>query len=558
MHTPPGPPGAPILIALPSGLVTSGVVAWAVRLVNAFANRGRLAGLLLHAPSRGYAPLDIALHYNVQVHDLSDLPPLDEANGDLSPYIPRYRDALHDLALKAGGPVALSPNLLGDCYGIAAAIAMVEPEVVRILGWAHVDLPYEVAILKHYEPAISRLVACSDVVRQRLLAAIPHREAHLSHVPYGVTIHANESPHEPYQGQRPLRLIYSGRVEQDVKRVGALVHLSDELSRRGIAHQLTILGDGPAAAEIDRACAARRSILRLPPVSSERVHAILEQQDIIVMASRVEGLSVSLLEAMACGCVPVITKTRSGSAEAVTHGVSGVLVDWEGANITDHAALGARLAEGVCQAVAQGLPRFAAAARASIRERFTHDTHVSRTMQLVDEIVSDQPRTWPASRPCAFTTSLSAGTESPAAQRASGTVPADAAQRLYATLAALQGRRIIIHGTGRHTLELQHALAPFTTQQPRANNSHSHAAPTIVAFTDDDPARQGSTLLGLPVLSPSAANSLNASDVVISSFINQDDIWQRRSVYESLGLKVHRLYPTRNVPSGSVPSRSLP
>lgn len=561
MSLPAMPPGPPILIALPSGLVTSGVVAWAVRLVNAFANQGRLAGLILHTPSKGYAPLDVALHYNVRVHDLSDLPPLDAVNGDLTPFIPRYRDALHELALASGHPVALSPNLLGDCYGIAAAISMVEPEILRILGWGHVDLPYEATILKHYEPCIARFAGCSHALVERLAASFPHRRQHLAHLPYGVTIPAS-TQREPYQGQRPLRLIYSGRIEQDVKRVGALICLSDELARRGVAHELTLLGDGPAAPEIDRACAARRSITRLPAVSSERVHAILGQQDIFVMASRVEGLSISLLESLTCGCVPVITRTRSGSAEAITDGVDGRLIDWEGqlfATSTSpvgdmhaqHARLGELLADGVCDAVSRNLATLSRNAIAKAKANFTHEAHVARTMAIVDEVASEAPRAWPAHRPSAFTSPIatrSAATNIPS----SGTVPAHAAERLRHTLTALAGRRIIIHGTGRHTQELAHVLADYITPtkgQGSPTNSPTNR-PTIVAFTDDDPTRHGSSILGLPVIAPHEAHTFTAaagetspSDVIISSFINQDDIWQRRGIYEAKGLAVHRLYP---------------
>lgn len=551
------PPGPPILIALPSGLVTSGVVAWAVRLVNAFANQGRLAGLILHTPSKGHAPLDIALHYNVRVHDLSDLPPLDTVNGDLTPFIPRYRDALHDLALASGHPVALLPNLLGDCYGIGAAISMVEPEILRILAWAHSDIPYDVAVQKHYEPAIARFVPCSRTLTERLTAAIPTRANHIVHIPHGVTIpaaHSDSPTREPYQGQRPLRLIYTGRIEQDPKRVPALLCLSDELARRGVAHELTLLGDGPATAEIDRACASRRSVTRLPPVSSERVHAILSQQDIFVLASRIEGLSIALLEALACGCVPVITRTRSGSAEAITDGVDGRLIDWEGPlaavsgdTHAQHARLGELLADGVCDAVSRNLARLSQNAIAKAKANFTHEAHVARAMALVDEVAAEAPRAWPAHRPSAFTSPIAtssgvSGTTGTVISASSGTVPAHAAERLRQTLTSLAGRRIIIHGTGRHTQELAHVLADYITPTTAPNANAPTIGPTIVAFTDDDPTRHGSSILGLPVIAPHDAHAM-AADVIISSYINQNDIWQRRNIYEAKGLAVHRLYP---------------
>ena len=93
---------APLLISLPSGLVTSGVVTWATRLANALAQRGRLAGLILHAPTPGHARLECDLDPRVRVFDFASLPPLEHANGDLSAFIPHYRDAIHDLAITSG------------------------------------------------------------------------------------------------------------------------------------------------------------------------------------------------------------------------------------------------------------------------------------------------------------------------------------------------------------------------------------------------------------------------------------------------------------------------
>ena len=45
-----------------------------------------------------------------------------------------------------------------------------------------------------------------------------------------------------------------------------------------------------------------------------------------------------------------------------------------------------------------------------------------------------------------------------------------------------------------------------------------------------------------PIVAPHDAGETGATDVVISSWINQNAIWQRRAVYERQGLKVHTLY----------------
>lgn len=510
---------APLLIALPSGLVTSGVVTWATRLANALARRGRLAGLILHAPTPGHARLECELDPRVRVFDVASLPPLEHVNGDLSAFIPHYRDAIHDLAIASGSSVVVSPNLLGDCYGIAAGIALSQPEVLRVLGWAHLDSPYEYAMLAHYDPLLAGIVGVSAAVDARLRHDLPARGAEIRRIAYGVP----PPPARPAPASHgPLRLIYAGRMEQDVKRVGALVHLSDELSRRGVPHRLTLLGDGPAAGEIDAQLRARSVIHRIPAVPAARVPEFLAQHDVFVQASRIEGLSLSILEAMSCGCVPVVTRTRSGADEAIEDGVTGRIVDWEDPAhpAPDAMRLGRLLADGVCDAVHRGLSTMSAGAASAARSRYSMEAHVDAVERLTDEAAQSPPRAWPAHRPCAFTGLGGAG---------SGTVPANAAERLRAILGQLAGRKVVLHGTGRHTLELAGVLAEFT--------------PSLAGFTDDDPAKHGRKLWGLPILAPTDARLSGATDVVISSALHQTDIWSRRGIYEAQGLSVHRLYP---------------
>ena len=111
---------------------------------------------------------------------------------------------------------------------------------------------------------------------------------------------------------------------------------------------------------------------------------------------------------------------------------------------------------------------------------------------------------------------------------ASGSVPADGAARLASVLERLGGRRIVVHGTGQHTKQLAHVLAGSPAR--------------IVALADDDRQEHGTTVLSWPVVAPRDAGATGATDVVISSWINQGVIWNRRAVYERQGLTVHRLY----------------
>jgi hypothetical protein len=159
------------------------------------------------------------------------------------------------------------------------------------------------------------------------------------------------------------------------------------------------------------------------------------------------------------------------------------------------------------------------AGRAAARERFDIARYAERFAAMLNELGAADPRAWPADRPVAFSAADSGG---------SGSVPPQGARRLAAVLESLAGRSILVHGTGQHTVQLASVLA-----QSRAR---------IVGFTDDDPAKAGTTLWGWPVWCPGDAAKTGASDVVISSWMHERAIWERRSVYTAHGLGVHRVY----------------
>ena len=516
---------APFLIALPSGLIAGGVTTWAVRLLNALAAQGRPVGLILHHPTPGHEPVDVALHPAVDITRIEHAPPLDTLGGDFSRVLPPYRAALRRLAARSALPVVFSPNLVGDCYALAAALCLVEPDSLRVAGWCHLQSAYDLRVLERYAPVIARFAAVSDRLEADLRARLPARAAHIRNVPYGV-----ETPPAPPRRDllpgRPLRLAYPGRIDADIKRIRVLVLLSDELRRRGIAHELTMMGDGPAVAEIDAACRDRPGRLRrLPAAGAAAVVHLLERSDAFILPSRAEGLSVAMLEAMARACVPVVTRVGSGAAQAIRHRENGLLIDTP----PDVAATNADTADAtLALAFADELQALTPAALASlghaawetIRDRFTLAHHVDAARALIDDAAASPARAWHGALPVAFT----------GIRGGSGSVPADAAPRLRALLASLAGRRVALHGTGQHTIELAPILAEF------------HA--TIAGFTDDDPKRHGATLWGWPIVPPADAPSLGATDVLISSWMHQESIWHRRATYERAAIRVHRLYPT--------------
>lgn len=509
---------APLLIALPSGLQLGGVTTFAARLASALAARGRAVTVVRHPEPVGSAAPEVRWHESVECINAPDG---FDTPGDLSRHIPLYRGLVRRLAAESGGPVIVAPQGLGDAYGVAAALCQTDPELLRVVGWQHSDIEYDTRVLERYAPVIACFVGVSAVIATTLRARLGPRALDVHEVPYGVEV-PEACPRRLARADEPLRLIYTGRLEHRQKRILALAHLATELDRRGVAYTLTVVGDGPAAAAFDAACKGLPRIRRLSAQPPSAIARLLAEHDALVLPSRYEGLSVSMLEALAAACVPILARTRSGAAQAVEPGYNGEIA--EVSPDADEAETGRALADAVERFARRDRAAMAEAAWRTARERFSIERHADRIAAILDAAAQAPARAWPADLPCAFTARPGlAGTGA-----ASGSVPADGAQRLRAALEALRGRRVIIHGAGQHTVQLGAVLA--------------ESAAEIVAIADDDRARHGSRLWGWPVVDPAAAGRLGATDVVISSWMHEAAIWSRRGVYEAQGMRIHRLY----------------
>ena len=515
---------APFLFSLPHGLDLGGVTSWAVRLANGLAARGRVVGMIVHPRGEGHPAAQLEFHPGVIRIIPDGWPHMGDARGNLAPYLATYRRAIADLSRAAygagGGPVVVSPNILGDSYGIAAALCTTQAETLRVLAWQHADSEYDTAVLRRYEPIVSRFVAIDERYVGLLGMMFAGREGEIVSIPHGV-----EVPGVPPVGRaplagRPLRLVYTGRIEHHQKRIGAIALLSDELGKRGIDHRITIVGDGPAAAELDALLTTRPKVMRVPIASAEDVTTFLDSADAFVLASRFEGLCISRIEAMARGCVPIITSANSGATTGLADGESAIFVAAKPGDGEEAAA--AHMADGIERFLASDRDAMAGAAWRAAGEHFCMDSHVDQVEAVIDGAAAGPARWWRTDWPSAFSSSRTEPGRS-------GSTGPDACELLGALLASLAGRKIVLHGAGQHTLELAGVIAKSEAE--------------IVAVTDDDKQRWGTRFLGWPVVAPQEAGKTGASELVISSYIHMRSIWERRGVYEQQGLAVHRVYP---------------
>jgi glycosyltransferase involved in cell wall biosynthesis len=270
-------------------------------------------------------------------------------------------------------PAILVPNYVWELYFAGFAPG------VKCIGMCHADDDEQYyRPLGWYEPLATKFVAVSPECGARLAARMPCRAQDVVVLPYGV--HVPRSLAREYRPE-PLRLVYAGRVTQLQKRVRDLVPLVEELVRAGVPFEFDIVGEGDEFAPLRTALAAVAPAGRVrfhPRVPHREMPGIWLAHDVFVQVSDFEGTSVSMLEAMAHGLVPVVTAASSGIAGVIHDGVNGFVVP-----VGDMPALARALAR---LAMEPGLlERLGRAAHESARD-YAVEPYRDRFVALLDEV----------------------------------------------------------------------------------------------------------------------------------------------------------------------------
>jgi sugar transferase (PEP-CTERM/EpsH1 system associated) len=137
-----------------------------------------------------------------------------------------------------------------------------------------------------------------------------------------------ESPLLPKAADGTLTIGTVGRLDPIKNHLGLLDGFAAILERRPDFRdrlRLIIVGDGPLRSEV----AARRDALGLASRvwlagAQDDVPGIMRAMDVFVLPSRNEGISNTILEAMASG-LPVVAGRVGGNPELVVEGVTGAL-----------------------------------------------------------------------------------------------------------------------------------------------------------------------------------------------------------------------------------------
>jgi glycosyltransferase involved in cell wall biosynthesis len=218
-------------------------------------------------------------------------------------------------------------HLINHAYEYVDLLEQTRPELLdrlTLAGICHTDQDYYYHHLQRLDARLAGIIAVSPRCAEKLAELLPHRRGTIPVLPdWDMPVEAAPHPREP---AAKLRVLFNGRLLHLQKRVLDLPEISRRLADAGAPVELTIVGDGPDLPRLRNAFGQGRHIAHrlLGPRAPWEMAPLLESHDVFLQVSEFEGASVSLMEAMVAGLVPVVTGTESGT-ELLEHGRNALI-----------------------------------------------------------------------------------------------------------------------------------------------------------------------------------------------------------------------------------------
>jgi len=233
----------------------------------------------------------------------------------------RRRQDLLRVTLTERAPCVYLPNYDFDTAGILPEL----PGNIAAMGIVHSDEDVYYQFIRDLGAWMDGIVGVSSAIVQQISTRTPQLASRCTRVPYGVPIR-EAIPSKPKSP--PLRVLYAGRMSNRQKRIHDLARVIAAAHESNLPVEFDVAGDGPNRGEFERLAAApvNAGTLRLHgPLTAEATSGLMDNAHVLVLTSEFEGLPVVMLEAMEAGCVPVVTRIRSGIDDLVVDGQDGFL-----------------------------------------------------------------------------------------------------------------------------------------------------------------------------------------------------------------------------------------
>lgn len=210
----------------------------------------------------------------------------------------------------------------------ADLLKQIAPDKIRIISVIHGGEEHLYKLYDKYMANTDFFVTVSEDIKRDLMARGVAKERIAS---ITCPVACEEKTERAYttDANLPVRIGYAGRIVITQKRMDLMLRVIEVLEKREVPYLFEIAGDGSYKAEMEEKVTASgwsEHVRFVGLLSREHIPEFWRRQDIYVNIADSEGRSISQLEAMVNGAVPVVTCT-SGTREDICDGDNGYLVE---------------------------------------------------------------------------------------------------------------------------------------------------------------------------------------------------------------------------------------
>jgi glycosyltransferase involved in cell wall biosynthesis len=304
-----------LVFSLANGLTNGGVTTWAMNLCLRLRRKGSRTLILSHKAANGQEELKANPEIEMIYCDV---------NASESPLTAKELRYSSTCYRSIPNPVFFPNWSWGTWASVATCMAQPGLRPCRVIGIAHTDEDSYYKTMAYYECIISKFIAVSDAVESNLRSSLPHRCDDIVRLSYPLSTAVGKA-RKPHPRQ-VLRIGYAGRIQDYQKRISDIKSLAATLATMPGTYHFDVAGDGSHLAELKQHFKSTDydnvEVRFHGLVDSNAMPDFWADVDVAILFSSHEGLSISMIESMASGCVQIVTDV-SGVSDSVQHGING-------------------------------------------------------------------------------------------------------------------------------------------------------------------------------------------------------------------------------------------
>lgn len=230
-------------------------------------------------------------------------------------------------------PCKIVASFTNDVMLAAYLIKHFYPDMIDLISVIHVGRKKHYDEFLAYKEGVDYYIAVSHDICTALIGkgAEPQRVFTMT-----CPFQCNQSLSRTYTENeaKPVRIGYAGRMdgmEGSQKRMDLVLKLIETLEEKEVDYQLELAGNGVARKAMEEFVRSRHletKVQFLGTLERTELDRFWQRQDICINLADFEGRSISIIEAMGNGAIPVVTAT-SGVRDDITDDMNGYIVDLE-------------------------------------------------------------------------------------------------------------------------------------------------------------------------------------------------------------------------------------